>query len=520
MKKYTRAQFLSKLDKMMKGNANLLSDADIRKMSAEYDISEDEAEDVWKVKKEMAKKTDAMMEAGDLKDFVFENLDGQIIDREKDIVVSNLGDNLYFYRYAHGVYVRVEDLEMERLVDGAMIEAGLLEHRTVRRRVHDTIERMKARMMGMKGRYFPEEYVHAQKWLLNVKNGLLDVETLVLEPHRKDYFSLSQAAFDYAPTAECPKFEKFVRDIMGDDEETMALLQEVAGYMLSNGNPRHRIFYLYGNSGRNGKSTFAQIVCGVLGESNTSHLPLESLVHDNTPALAALVGAQVNFSDEISSKYIDSPRLASLSAGGTITINPKYKKQFTYAMKAKLLVACNDLPRFADAQGMMVRTIIVEFKVQIQEKDRIFDYHKELIKDEGAGILQWMMQGYLRLKKNNKFTMGERTKELFEEYKRQNNYVLDYITDPEWFDTDPEFSVENEISAKDLFGSPAVRAGEDSEDATGFFRFCETKNVKPVSLYTFQKELSRIVRMGDVSLRKIKDWKGNHVYRGLKKPSF
>lgn len=512
MKKNTsRVKFFEVLNKAMKDNGAFINDQDIRSLADGFDITPDDAVLIWDAKKIAASSLDKVMESDDPQKEIFQRLDYRMSNMYPDIAVFMRGENIEFYRYEDGYYHFISDVDMENLVYKTMSQLEMLEYRCSSRVVRDTVRRFGAVLCNIADRHFSDERIIKQEWRINVSNGLLDTSTLILEPHRRDYFSTSQAPFPYTPTAEAPHFESFINEVICNDQESKDLLQEIMGYCLTNSNPRHKIFYLFGMTARNGKSTFGKILCGLVG-NGASYLSLDTLTKENTPLLVPLIGSQINFSDELSSKYMDSPRLASISAEGNVMINPKYKKAFDYQVRTKIVVACNDLPKFADSQGMLARTVVVYFGAQIPEERRIFNLDRVLLSTEGSGILNWAIAGLNRLNKQGVFTYGSKSRELFEENELANNYVLAYIEDPDLFEYDIEYKVENDISANELFGY----ARTNKDNATGYFAFCEGKNVKTCSRWSFDRELSRIAELSDTKIRKIKS-NGYMKYRGIKK---
>ncbi|MDR2184040.1 MAG: hypothetical protein LBO80_00005 [Treponema sp.] len=50
-------------------------------------------------------------------------------------------------------------------------------------------------------------------WLLNVRNGTLDVTTGEFRAHRQEDMITKIARVDYDPQAECPAWKQFIREI-------------------------------------------------------------------------------------------------------------------------------------------------------------------------------------------------------------------------------------------------------------------------------------------------------------------
>lgn len=67
---------------------------------------------------------------------------------------------------------------------------------------------------------------------LGVQNGVLNLITRTLVPARYRVLSPFQAGVHYDPTATAPLFRKTVGEIFEDDEEMIAFMYRVMGYML------------------------------------------------------------------------------------------------------------------------------------------------------------------------------------------------------------------------------------------------------------------------------------------------
>lgn len=438
-------------------------------------------------------------------DIVYNELDKKILEAYPEIVAYERGENVEFYEYKGGVYIRLTDLYMTNLVDSMMAQYCLFEHRTKSRNIKDTIHRLSSLLSRMEGRYFNDAMVRNKKWYLNVANGLLDTKTYILLPHTKDYFSTVQAPYPFDMQATCTVFEDFIATISSQKPETILMIQEMAGYMLTEGNPKHKVFYLYGNTARNGKSTLAKIICGLVGWDNVSMLALSQIASDNSSILTSIVGKQINFSDEVSSKYIESSRLTAMSAEGVVEINPKYKNTFPYQVRAKFLVTCNDLPKFKEMQGMKYRMISIPFEHHIKEGERIERYDEVLLEREGSGILNWAIKGLKMINDATSFTISDVSREDMEDNTKNSTYS--YLE--EFYDFDPAF--EEPTGAKELYGVTASRAS----DPTDFCLFCQSTGIQTPALYTFSKELKRFAD----ETKKIKQVRKDNVryYVGLKK---
>lgn len=453
----------------------------------EFEITQEEIKTYLDRRPKSKAVSDAVVAGKEEKKLLYTTLDVKFIEEYKNIVIFQQGDNADFYEYKDGVYSRVGKTDMYNKMDSFFVMYSLFEIRESKKKVEDTITRVRALLSRTEGRYFTREILEQQKYYLNLKNGLLDINTLELIPHTPKYFSTTQVPYEYDPKAEAPEFLSFIQTVSNQTESTGEMIQEMFGYCLGNGNPKHKVFYLYGDTARNGKSTAAKILCGLVGWGNVSTLSLQQISGETSSMLTAIVDKKINFSDEISSKFVQSSRLTAMSAEGVVQINPKYEPTYFHKIQTNFIITCNDLPLFHDAQGMKHRMISIPFRYQIPPKERKDRYDEVLLEKEGSGILNWALRGMQRLKENKNFTTNKES----EEDMLENTYQSDptYAFLELLYDFSPEYT--EAYSSRDLYGEEEQRERDTTIPATGFCRFYREHGIRKVSLFSFQKELSR-----------------------------
>ena len=90
-------------------------------------------------------------------------------------------------------------------------------------------------------------------WLLNVRNGTINLRTGDFRPHRSSDLITKVAPVAYDPAAKCPAWDKFILEIMKDDPDLVDYLQRALGYAISGVIVQHVFFCCYG-TGANGKA--------------------------------------------------------------------------------------------------------------------------------------------------------------------------------------------------------------------------------------------------------------------------
>lgn len=238
-------------------------------------------------------------------------------------------------------------------------------------------------------------------YLLNVKNGTLDLLTLTLRPHSPADLLTHLAGVEFDQTANAPTWKKFVDDVAGGDKELVAFLQRSCGLALS-GNVSDHVLWLHYGEGRNGKST----MLGVLGEllgSYSGPAPLSMLLVKDKASkevetqFASLAGKRLVTAVEADSGVRFSEASMKLLTGGdTVQARRLYENPWSLKPTWKIHIAANAKPavRGRDEgvwQRIMLTPWLQRFDGQRQDKKL-----KDKLLAELPGILNWCVAGFAR----------------------------------------------------------------------------------------------------------------------------
>ena len=102
-------------------------------------------------------------------------------------------------------------------------------------------------------------------WLLNCGNGTVDLRTGMLRAHDRNDYITKLANAEYLPGAECPRWRRFLHEVMGGNESLVSFLQRAGGLALTGDTTEQSLFVLHG-TGANGKSTFVNTILNLLGD--------------------------------------------------------------------------------------------------------------------------------------------------------------------------------------------------------------------------------------------------------------
>jgi putative DNA primase/helicase len=112
--------------------------------------------------------------------------------------------------------------------------------------------------------------------------------------------------------------------------------------------------------------------------------------------------------------------LNAIISGEPITVEQKYRDGYDLIPRAKIAWAMNELPRISDASsGLFRRVQVVEFPAIAPEArdPRV----KEGIRAEGAGILNWALEGLHRLRERGHFEVPESVERATAHFKEAND---------------------------------------------------------------------------------------------------
>ncbi|NGT11993.1 DNA primase [Clostridium perfringens] len=324
-------------------------------------------------------------------------------------------------------------------------------------------------------------------YLVNVRNGLLDIRDMSFKEHTPSYLSTVQLNVEYNPQVDCPQFKKFLNEVL--DCKLIPLVQEIVGYLLTTNTASQKAFVFWGPA-RTGKSTLLWVVeYLLLGKKNVSNIPWQEI--GDKFKTAELLGKLANVFSDLPSKSIDDTGIFKVVTGEDyLMAEKKNKNPFKFKPFARLVFSCNELPRnYVDrTEGFYRRLIIVPFSRQI-EKSKIDKALKYKFQREKEGILNWALEGLKRLYENNfEFSENELTDGVKKEYKRENNNVISFV--------------EECCEIDSLFSCSRIEIYE------AYKEFCVEAGLKALSQIKFNKELEGNFNITRSRSGKLRLWNG------------
>lgn len=283
-------------------------------------------------------------------------------------------------------------------------------------------------------RYLYDESVvfNSDPFKVVFKNGVLDIYTMQLEPMTPDHLESIKINCNYNPNAYSATVDEFFNTATNGDKLIEQLLYEAIGYSMLKTNELQKAFILVG-SGRNGKSTYLDLIKGVLGRENTTTVSFKDLANNFRAAM--LEGKLASLAGDISSQPItDSDLIKSISAGEDITIEQKYKQAQSKALFSTLFFACNKLPRTPDtSDGFYRRWCIIPFVANLSNVTRVegMMFKKDLLSQDALDYVAYKAVNaiYKVLTTTNEFAEPQAVKDMLSNYKIDNSTVLSWHRD-------------------------------------------------------------------------------------------
>lgn len=326
-----------------------------------------------------------------------------------------------WFEYRRGVYVEVHDNTMRKLVDQVLQGEGFTD-----------LSKSNLNEILLKVAHKPnigKPAVDQQPWELNVRNGILDLNTLELRPHTRDYFSVVQAACDWNPEATSPDWADFLKVAVPNQHDRL-ILQRYCGYCLTGDTSAQKALLLIGEGGT-GKGTFTNVISAVLGGSSPYSLATSSDIQnikDGSFSIGLLVGKRMCVVSELPRSFDWLP-FKRITGEDPIGVDVKNKTPFVTKLDVKLIVLSNVLPFLgedASNSSLTRRFLPVSFNVKPQTPDSTLK-SRLMAPESLSGILTWMVKGLRALRDDHMRFPAPQDGGLERQIVEQSNRVITFL---------------------------------------------------------------------------------------------
>lgn len=271
------------------------------------------------------------------------------------------------------------------------------------------------------------------KMALNTPSGIINLKNGDVKAHNPEYYFTKITSVDCAEAADCPRWLAFLDDIFAGDKDLIRYIQKAVGYSLTGSTAEQCAFFLYG-TGRNGKSTFIDVIRDVFGDYAANIQPETIMVKSSqsnaiNSDIARLKGARLVTSVEPNEGVrLNEGLLKQLTGDDTVTARKLYSEEFEFKPEFKLWMATNHKPiiRGTDT-GIWRRIHMIPFNVQIPE-DKVDKNLTHKLKAEMTAIFKWCIDGCLMWQREG-LQMPAAVLKSVREYRREMDVISAFIED-------------------------------------------------------------------------------------------
>jgi P4 family phage/plasmid primase-like protien len=259
----------------------------------------------------------------------------------------------------------------------------------------------------------------------------------VLEPHDPQQRSRHTLSASWSGSTEMDQaslFATFLERSFREDMEAVAkiaLLQELAGSAITGLGTKlaqPKAIILHGRKANNGKSTYLEMISGILPPSAVSAIKAGDFSEPRYRV--KLAGKLLNTSDELSSAdSIASDLFKAIITGDPIAAHDVYRAAIEFRPMAQHVFATNRLPGFIGGldKGVRRRLLVLEFERPIPEREQIANIGERVLAEERDVLLAWAVEGAARLLRQGRFTQTKSSEAALEKWTRDTDPVRGWI---------------------------------------------------------------------------------------------
>ncbi len=301
---------------------------------------------------------------------------------------------------------------------------------------------------------FPVSFADFDKdpFILNLKNGTLNLQTFDLKPHNPDDLLMKLAPVDYRPEiGVCQRWVEFIDEVMephsekeiGDPKqitkEKAEFFQRYLGYSLTGDTKEDSFLTLYGPTTRNGKSVCMNTIDALMGDYskviNAQTIMKSNFKKDGSaasPDVAQLAGIRMAIVSELPQDgVLNTSEVKTYTGDSAITARPLYSEPITFVPQFKLFLHTNYLPTCSDltlfeSDRVKILPFTRHFNEEEQDKNLKSTFREP---QNQSGILNWMIEGLKKYQDKNTggLKVPESIKAATKEYYRDSDRISRFI---------------------------------------------------------------------------------------------
>lgn len=317
----------------------------------------------------------------------------------------------------------------------------------------------------------------ADEFMLNTPNKTVNLVTGECLDHKAEDYITKQTTV--SPNEEGKDiWLDALNTFFVDDSELISYVQKIVG-LASIGKVYVEALIIAYGEGRNGKSTFWNVVSKVLGtySGNMSADMLTVGCRRNVkPELAEAKGKRLLIAAELEEGMrMNTSNVKQLCSTDEIFAEKKFKSPFSYVPSHTLVLYTNHLPRVgAVDKGTWRRLIVIPFDAKIEGQNDIKNYTEYLFENAGGAILSWIIEGAKQVIKDEyHIDAPKRVQDAIAAYKENNDWMKHFLD--ECCEIDSTFT-EKSGELYTAYRAYCLRTGEFTRSAGDFYSVLEIEN--------------------------------------------
>ena len=277
----------------------------------------------------------------------------------------------------------------------------------------------------------PDEF-NKHLYLLNCKNGTLDLRTGELRPHSPYDLLTRCLKIDYNPLATCSKWEQFINGTFADDQALIQFMKEALGMSLCGDTSEQCLFICHG-SGSNGKTTMLETIRIIMQDYALAANIETFQVRKNQGIgndIAELYGARfVTASENTMGSRLNEAFIKKATGKEPLRARRLHENEFQFMPEFSIWFAVNHKPVVKDtSKGMWRRVHFIPFNVTI-EGDKLDKHLGEKLLDESEGILAWLVQGHMGWHERGRLVAPDAVVEATQAYRSEMDVIARFLTE-------------------------------------------------------------------------------------------
>ena len=371
---------------------------------------------------------------------------GPPVDIIEDIIVEKLitenpmfilNGKIWIYLHSEGRYIQDEDGSMIKELASRKMFRDLITPNRQARVYNLLLTKQKIRInLG-------DENDYPSKWMINFRNGILDLVTMNLLPHDPKYRLTNALPHEWHGNPNNPDsimrdyFESWLQDEDGNTrEDDIKMLLQYSAYCMTINTSLQCLLFITGDGGL-GKGVFTRLLQKAIGPENCSSIPLQRLSgRDSRFQTNFLLFKLANICADISSAEIeDTAGMKMLTGEDSIPAEIKGGKAYMFEPYAKFIFSCNRIPttREDKTNGWYRRLLILHVTQRAEDVPGI----EKLLQDDVDTFIYLAVMALHEILvdansnpiDNPQITRSERSKKMVDDVHAYADSVMAFIQD-------------------------------------------------------------------------------------------